>query len=329
MLFAAREWDSGVLNHGGISLFVKKLSSWFGSILFHALLVLFILYWFVPDTNRSTPGDRNAIGTIAIQSGGGAGQRAGILTDTETTDAKIAVAKLADLSNITSVLPPPPVIAPGLLNTPSLEGDSAMGMAQSSQGGNGSGSGSGSGGIGTGVTTVQIFGTQGKGKKFMYVFDRSYSMTGERIRKAKEALISSLDSLDDVHQFNIVFYNDEYHSWQSGRRLINAAPTEKLSAVRFVGGITAVGGTNHYPPLKEAIDHRPDVIFFLTDGDSQDDPTLRLSEIARANSAGRRVQINVIQFGSGGLTDAPSKTLQQLAVQNNGEYKYVNVTDWR
>ena len=324
MLFAVRTRDGGFPNHGGVPLFGKKLSSWFGSILVHALLLLFILYWFTSDTDRSAPGERNAIGTITTQSGGGSGPRAGTSTDTQTTDAEIAVAKLADLSNINaSTLPPFPVLAPGLQDAPSLGGDLVTGAAQSSQGGQGSG------GVGTGETTVQIFGTHGKGKKFMYVFDRSYSMTGERIRKAKEALISSLDSLEDFHQFNIVFYNDEYHSWQPGRRLINATPTEKLSAVRFVGGITAVGGTNHYPPLKEAIDHRPDVIFFLTDGDSQDDPTLRLNEIERVNSAGRRVQINVIQFGSGGLTDAPSKTLQQLAVQNNGDYKYVNVKDWR
>ena len=82
----------------------------------------------------------------------------------------------------------------------------------------------------------------------------------------------------------------------------------------------------------EAINHRPDVIFFLTDGERQDDLTpLQLSNIERANSRiGQGAQINVIQFGSGGFTDSLSVSLQQLADQNRGMLRYINVlTDFR
>ena len=306
-------------------MFGKKLSSWIGSILFHALLLLLILYWFAPGTHRAAPGERTATGSIVLQSGGSDRQQTETSTDTQTTDEEIAAAELVDWSNANmSVVPPSPVLAPGQQSAPSPGADSAADMAQSFQ------SVRGNAGIGSGETTVQIFGTQGKGTKFMYVFDRSGSMAGEPIRRAKAELIRSLDSLGDFHQFNIVFYNGERPLlWQPGRRLPYATQTNKLNATRYIGGITPEGGTNHYPPLKEAIDHRPDVIFFLTDGDSQDDPTLRLPDIARANNIGRGVQINVIQFGRGGLTDAPSDTLKHLAAQNNGEYRYINVTDWR
>lgn len=319
-----RTQDCGLFDHKGGTLFGNKLSSWIGSILFHAILVLFILYWFTASTDRSAPGERTAIGSIVLQSGGSGRHQTGTSADEQTTDREIVEAKLANLSNTNvSVLPATHIFAPSQSNTPSPRVDSATGMAQSLQGIRDNS------GIGTGEATVQVFGTHGKGTKFMYVFDRSGSMAGVPIRNAKEELILSLDSLGDFHQFNIVFYSGEPQLWQPGRKLIYATPTAKLNATRFVGSITAEGGTNHYPPLREAIDHRPDVIFFLTDGDSQDDPTLRLHEIGRANSTGRKVQINVIQFGSGGLTDAPSTTLQQLAAQNDGEYKYINVTDWR
>jgi hypothetical protein len=168
----------------------------------------------------------------------------------------------------------------------------------------------------------------------MYVFDRSGSMESQPLRRAKDELIRSLDSLNDFHQFNIVFYSapvsegdSGWRLWRTGKKLIYASQSEKLNAVRFVNSITAEGGTRHYEPLMEAIRHRPDVIFFLTDGESKDDLTpVQLVNIERANhSVGKGTQINVIQFGSGGLTDSPSRVLQQLAEENHGQYQYVNV----
>jgi len=145
-------------------------------------------------------------------------------------------------------------------------------------------------------------------------------------------LIRSLNSLDDNHQFNIIFYNSVWELWRPPergrqRQLVFATAANKQGATRYVNSITAVGGTAHFRPLLEAIDHRPDVIFFLTDGESHDDlTTVQLQEVERHNSRfGRKVQINVIQFGRGGFTDSESRSLQQLAVQNLGEYRYFSV----
>jgi uncharacterized protein YegL len=169
-----------------------------------------------------------------------------------------------------------------------------------------------------------MFGAEGKGRKFMYVFDRSGSMEGAPLRAAKAELIRSLEALGDLHQFNILFYSGDYRLWRSGKRLVFATPTEKNNAVQFIESVTAEGGTRHFEPLLEAIAHHPDVIFFLTDGEAQDDLTaVQLRSIERANSTGTK--INVIQFGSGGLTDPPSRSLQQLAEQNDGQYHYTNV----
>jgi hypothetical protein len=66
-----------------------------------------------------------------------------------------------------------------------------------------------------------------------------------------------------------------------------------------------------------AIDYKPDVIFFLTDGEF----TLDLDNICSKN---KKIHINVIQFGSGGH---PSVLLQELAQRTNGDYKYINVNN--
>ena len=301
----------------------RTLPAWIGSILFHIVLVVFILLWFSSDHDRGMPGERNAVGSIVLQSSGGSRQQAESLTDSQNTESENATAEWANLSNANlNLLPPTPVIAPGQQHTTGVGTDSVSEIAASFQQGT-----QGNAGVGTGEASVQIFGTHGKGTKFMYIFDRSGSMEGMPVRAAKAELIRSLDSLGDLHQFNIVFYSTDYQLWQPGRRLPFATPTNKQNAVRFVESMTAAGNTNHYPPLEAAIAHRPDVIFFLTDGERKDDLSpLQLSTIERMNSRmGRGTQINVIQFGSGGLTDSPSKSLQQLADQNNGEYRYVNV----
>ena len=302
----------------------RKLPAWLGSILFHALLLLLVLFWFslTPEPNGA-PGERNAIGTILLQASGGIRQQA----DTQTTESEQTAAELeAALTGAgVNALPSIPALAPGpQQNAASSGGAAATDLTQAFQLTN-----PGPPGVGQGETTVKVFGTNGKGTKFMYVFDCSLSMEGRRLQMAKAELIRSLDALGDLHQFNILFYSGErqHYFWRSGGRLIFAQETEKRAAIRFVEGIIAEGGTHHYQPLLEAIKLRPDVIFFLTDGEKKDDPTaVQLADIERANSRfGAGTQINVIQFGGGGLTDSESRVLRQLADQNHGEYIYVNV----
>jgi hypothetical protein len=264
-------------------------------------------------------------------SGGGQQQAETPQDDPETAHAESAMVELEQFTNVNlNILPPIPVLSPGQgqqITQPSVA--SADGLAVAFQGT------SVAPGIGNqpGEATVSIFGASGTGTTFMYVFDRSGSMEGIPIRVAKAELIRSLDSLDDTHRFNIIFYSgrNDWLLWQPGRRLVPATAQNKQSATIFVNGIMADGGTRHFEPLIEAINHRPDVIFFLTDGDPWDDLTpAELRDIENRNSrVGRGAQINVIQFGGGSFTDTSSRSLQQLADQNFGEFRYFNVLGLR
>lgn len=314
----------------------RKLPAWIGSILFHTILFLILLLWFSlsSTSNRGAPGERIASGTILFSPSDGGGQQ----TTDETADDRqevvaeeVAWGQLADinLSNLPTTLP----TLSGSNQRVALPGGASVGdLTGALQRDTRLGSGKGAG-TGNGETTVSVFGTGGKGMTFLYVFDRSTSMEGAPIRAAKGELIRSLDSLGDSHQFNIIFYSskDHWQLWQPGRVLVYATAANKRNAEGFVAGIAASGGTRHYEPLVEAIRHRPDVIFFLTDGESHDDLTIaELSAVEQANSRwGRGSQINVIQFGAGGLTSSESRSLQQLAEQNFGEYRYYNVTTWK
>ncbi len=149
-----------------------------------------------------------------------------------------------------------------------------------------------------GYAQVSVFGVQGKGNKFLYVFDRSASMEGPPLAAAKKQLLGSLQSLDSVHQFHIIFFNTKTQSFDAsggGHRIAFASDRNKKLAANFVGGITADGGTDRMVALREAILFAPDVIFFLTDAD---DP-MTSSELAELERANRKAQaaICVIEFG--------------------------------
>ena len=63
-----------------------------------------------------------------------------------------------------------------------------------------------------GYARTGVFGVIGEGHKFVYVFDRSGSMDGHGgapLAAAKAELIASLKDLGQMHQFQIIFYNEQ------------------------------------------------------------------------------------------------------------------------
>ncbi len=96
-----------------------------------------------------------------------------------------------------------------------------------------------------------LLGIEGKGSKFVYVFDRSGSMSvpnNKPLDRAKTELLRSIDALTDLQQFYIIFYNHEQKSFRidpSGKRLIFGSDLNKRLARQFVDGIAAGGGTHH------------------------------------------------------------------------------------
>jgi hypothetical protein len=176
-----------------------------------------------------------------------------------------------------------------------------------------------------GVET-QIFGVKGKGSRFVYVFDRSSSMEGGPLSAAKRELIASLQSLQSVHQFQIIFYNQDPQLMPEFRggpaRMVFADEPGKRLAASFVGSISAFGATDHVKALHQALQLRPDVVFFLTDAD---EPQLTIEDFRRIRQWNQGTLINAIEFGVG-----PPKTrfnfLVKLADDNGGQHTYVDVT---
>lgn len=184
-----------------------------------------------------------------------------------------------------------------------------------------------------GKARTQVYGLEGEGSKFVYVFDRSASMGGvgfTPLQSAKAELLASLESFDENHQFQIIFYNQQPTVMQLSNReggLVWGTEQSRIQARRFSSSIAADGGTDHLPALEIALKLAPDVIFFLTDGDQPELSDNDLRRVHRLN--GSEASINVIEFGretSGGKRE---NFLTRLAAQNNGQYIYVDVTKLR
>jgi hypothetical protein len=177
---------------------------------------------------------------------------------------------------------------------------------------------------GDGQTSVRVFGVEGKGSRFVYVFDRSSSMDGAPLATAKQQLIQSLESLSSVNQFHIIFFNQQLRHFDlsgGGKRIAFATDRNKKLAERFVGGITADGGTDRLPALRAAVQLQPDVIFFLTDADDPM-PKSELEEISELNRRAG-VVISTIEFGRGPSKQAKN-FLTELARTTGGQYGYVD-----
>lgn len=236
------------------------------------------------------------------------------------TDAQLAALPAADAGmDLGQILPAAPTIGPG-----PRPGGGVGDATQATVGGGTSGAGALSGG----KARVRFYDLEGEGSKFIFVLDRSESMRGARLASAKRELISSLASLDSIHQFQIIFFNHRLRTFDltGGQdRIAFATDENKRLAASFIQSITADGGTDCASALLKAVSYRADVIFFLTDADDTVSSG-QLEKIRRRNRTG--ASINTVQFGEGPPT-GEMNFLKRVARQNGGRFVYVNTSRLR
>ena len=316
---------------------LQHILSWALSFILH-VLVLFVIAAVFAYIPNGTGGDRDGpIDTAIIyemtaavdvsgdqfqeeESGGGA------IGGGDESVAASAVANLpgADSSPIDNAS-----LLVGLLpsaNAPAGGEGNASGGLGLGNGGSQLGSGGGSPKVKT-----KIFGIEGEGRRFVYVFDRSDSMNGYSGRPfsaAKAELRKSLESLSEGHEFQVIFYNDAPVAFggleSNGPRWMLGSEANKRNANAFVRDIPATGGTQHLRALRMALTLNPDVVFFLTDADK---PALRERDIDDLQNRASRsnATIHSIQFGEG-PNQSNGNWIQKLAEGTSGKYRYINVS---
>lgn len=163
-------------------------------------------------------------------------------------------------------------------------------------------------------------------KQVVFVFDRTGSMAGDKIKQAKEALAYCVRNLQPDDRFNVILFNEQPRKLFDG--LVPASREHIARAVREVEALTAQGGTNIADALREALHLFPkeetnslQAIVFLTDGlptVGEIDPQRILNLVTELNPS-RRVRI--FSFGVG--YDVNVHLLDKLCQQNRGISSYV------
>jgi Ca-activated chloride channel family protein len=155
------------------------------------------------------------------------------------------------------------------------------------------------------------------------VLDVSGSMSGEKIRQARSALLDLLNSLASQDRFRLIAFSNAVRpynlEWQ------RADPEALSQARKWVGGLEADGGTNISGALDEALrlpspaDRLP-VTIFLTDGL----PTVGEASPEAISAAvdRRRGRTRVFAFGVG--HDVNTALLDRITEDGRGSTSYVS-----
>ncbi|MDG2129302.1 MAG: VWA domain-containing protein [Fuerstiella sp.] len=188
-----------------------------------------------------------------------------------------------------------------------LAGDGRTGSGRT---GSGSVGGSGSGGEG-------LFGGVRDGDSFAYVVDASGSMSGERMTRVLEELKTSVNSLEEHHQFFVVFFNKHTYAmmWPKiEKRLVSASQRNKDRVLGWAFQVQPQEVTEPQRALRMALDLKPDVLFFLTDGNIPEQ-SLRLVRKYRRD----RTSVHTICVGE----DAAIPVMQKIAEVGQGAFLMV------
>ncbi|MBX3421090.1 MAG: hypothetical protein KF752_05985 [Pirellulaceae bacterium] len=303
--------------------------AWLLSGIVHSSILTLLTLWWTSGPQGTFPGETGRPVGIAIAYDNADQQAYYHLTGVdEQSPADSDAGSLAALSSITQASPAEQQLLDGLLAAvdgggAEAAGDLGLGQGKSQlpQGGKPS------------LVKTQVFGIEGQGSRFIYVFDRSDSMNGfagKPLGRAKAELLSSLESLGETHQFQIIFYNDTPLPYgglpDRGPQLLRGDNRTKELATRFVREMTASGGTNHIDSLRMALAMGPDVVFFLTDADYPVPPARDLDNIVtRAARSG--TTIHCIQFGDG-VRSTRSGWIAELAAASGGQFRYVDVSQF-
>ena len=169
-------------------------------------------------------------------------------------------------------------------------------------------------GGGKGQGGASFFGLEAKGGKFVYVVDRSGSMSGQPLSAAKNELMRSIMNMDDGMEFFVFFYNTEPLGMPGGE-LVKAGKSNIAEAMAWIDGVSSGGGTDPLSTMKHALSLKPDAIWLLSDGQFSQE----LAEAIARENPGRRVVIHTIGY----FSRAGEAVLKKIAAENDGKYRFV------
>ena len=164
--------------------------------------------------------------------------------------------------------------------------------------------------------------TGSKDGQYVFVIDRSGSMSGTPMEYVKQAFSDIINNLAETDRFNVIAFSSTGTSMWLETKL--ASTTNKNEAVDWVKSITATGSTNIYDPLLDALNYfgsdqtYTNGILLLSDGVPNTGTYTDRSDIVanlKANNV-NEIPISTIAFGN----SADEQLMSEIASTNGGVY---------
>ena len=184
---------------------------------------------------------------------------------------------------------------------------------------------SGAGGVGAGghgdrigaETGVGFFGARGTAKSVVFVVDMSGSMENGRFARAQQELVRSIHKLHVTQKFYVIFFTSQAVPMffpTTAADLVSATPMMKRKVTRWITERHTGRGTDPEEALVLALALKPEVIYFLTDGEFSE----RCRGIVKEkNTFGAVVNTIALQSREG------IPLLQDIAGDNQGVFLFV------
>lgn len=267
-----------------------------GSLIFNTLVLLILsLLWLGGDTGRA-PLQIEAVLSVAEQEP--LQQVEALLAGGDQTEEASSVRMESTVMSLDDLV------------TPSPDGKYALPAGVAGLAGHGGGTGGGGAGLGPGAS---LFRDMRSARSYAFVVDASGSMQGLRMKVVLQQLNQSINALEDDQSFFVVFFSDRAFPmcWpQTTTQLIQATAVNRNYVLNWANGVEPDGGTKPHRALRMALELRPEVVFFLTDG-SIPDTTDRLAKRYRAS----QTRINTICIGGNA-----TRLMQRIATESGGSY---------
>ncbi|HEY9687910.1 MAG TPA: VIT domain-containing protein [Coleofasciculaceae cyanobacterium] len=175
------------------------------------------------------------------------------------------------------------------------------------------------------VRTPENIKTEVLPKDVVLVLDTSGSMSGDKIRQAKEALKTIISRLRPEDRFGLLQFNTDVSAFKN--ELVPANAANKQSALDYVQTLEASGSTHIEAALKEGFaqlkNHeakRPAYVIFLTDGE----PTVGITDtegLVQVAEKANTYDARLFSFGVG--YDLNALLLGKLSDNNHGSATFV------
>jgi len=174
--------------------------------------------------------------------------------------------------------------------------------------------------VGAGGGGPEFFGLGGEAKaarRIVYVVDRSGSMMGVFDALRKE-LKRSLDRLRKSQKYHVIFFSTDPPVEAPPGRLVNAIRSSKERTFDFIDLTQPEGMTQPIEAMRRAFALKPDLVYFLSDGDVPEGELLK--ENLRTWNRKENVRIFTIAY----VSSAGRQLLEDIAREHSGAFRFVS-----